>query len=373
MKSKKVVIVYGTRPEAIKLIPVYLALRKNKNVDAVLVSTGQHQKMLDDVLHFFQVKSDYNLEVMRQNQDLPELSSVLISKLNILFKEIKPEVVVVQGDTATSFVGALVAYYHKIKVAHVEAGLRTYNKYSPFPEESLRRMVASITDIHFAPTESAKMHLINENHDSSQIFVVGNTVIDSLLMAKNIITSKHHVYKKKFEFLFSDKTCILITTHRRENFGEGLKNIIDALIDLAKRYETYYFLFPVHFNPNVYEPVHKRLGSFENIKLIAPLPYDDLVYFMLNSKIIITDSGGIQEEAPSLGKPVIVIRDTTERPEGVAAGCSVLAGTLRENIVNTFIHINDDPEVYKQMAEVINPYGDGKSAERIETILNKLK
>jgi UDP-N-acetylglucosamine 2-epimerase (non-hydrolysing) len=363
---KKFAIVLGTRPEAIKLIPVYIELKKRGSV-VDLISTGQHRSMLDQIFQFFEITPDVSLEVMVHDQTLSGLTARLTNALQECFEAGEYDVVLVQGDTTTAMVASLVAYYNHLVVAHVEAGLRTYNKYSPFPEEINRQVISRIADHHFAPTKFAESILKTEQ--TKGVHVVGNTVIDSLLFCLDKVTKQENCYKEKFPFLEKYEKLVLITGHRRESFGKGFDEICQAIKALSQRYDQILFYYPVHLNPNVKNKVHDVLADIPNVYLGEPLPYDELVYLMSRSFIILTDSGGIQEEAPSLNVPVLVMRETTERPEGIEAGCSKLVGTDRQRIVGSFAELIDLPEKYRQMANAMNPYGDGRSAQRITDIL----
>ena len=366
LAHKKFAIVLGTRPEAIKLIPVYMEL-KRREAAVDLVSTGQHRSMLDQIFEFFGIKPDVSLDVMVHDQTLSGLTARLTNALQECFEARKYDVIVVQGDTTTAMVASLVAYYNHLMVAHVEAGLRTYNKYSPFPEEVNRQIIGRIADHHFAPTKFAESILKIER--AKGVHLVGNTVIDSLLFCVNRITEQKSCYTEKFPLLEKYEKLVLITGHRRESFGKGFDEICQAIKELSQRYPRTLFYYPVHLNPNVKNKVHDILVDIPNVYLGEPLPYDELVYLMSRSFIILTDSGGIQEEAPSLNVPVLVMRETTERPEGIDAGCSKLVGTSRQIIVESFVELVDKPEKYHQMAKAINPYGDGRSAQRIADIL----
>jgi UDP-N-acetylglucosamine 2-epimerase (non-hydrolysing) len=365
---KKIAVILGTRPEAIKLLPVYTAFKDSPEFETLLVSTGQHREMLQQIFDFFQITPDIELNVMQPNQTLSTLSATLMTELDKLYSEQKFDAVVVQGDTTTCMIGSLVAFYHQISVLHVEAGLRTYHKFSPFPEEINRKITGAIADFHFAPTQQAKLALQKELL-TENVFVVGNSVIDSLLLATEKVNSRKAFYDQHYAKLLNgfEKT-VLITGHRRENFGEGFQNICEAIAVLADQYPAYSFIYPVHLNPNVQKVVYPILKDYNNIFLIEPVPYDHMVYLLNASYIIMTDSGGIQEEAPILGKPVIVLRNTTERPEGVDAGCSVLAGTDKVKIVSLFQKIDSDQQVYRQMSNAINPYGDGSTSKQIVAI-----
>ena len=362
-------IVLGTRPEAIKLIPVYLACKNYPNLETILVSTGQHREMLDQIFGFFGTRPDIDLSVMTKNQTLSSLTSTLFTRLDEIATKMQPDCIVVQGDTTTAMVASMLGFYHQTQVAHVEAGLRTGNKFSPFPEEVNRRIIGITADIHFTPTGSATKAL--ELEGVNNIFQVGNTVVDSLLLCYEKVNESISKYINKFShFLQDQKKMVLITGHRRESFGRGFESICLALSTLAQKYSELQFVYPVHLNPNVRTVVYEKLKKNNNIFLIDPLPYDELVYIMSKSCIILSDSGGIQEEAPSLNVPLIVLRDTTERPEGIEAGCSVLAGTDHINIINAFESIYGSKDLYDKMSNVENPYGDGKSSERIAKILD---
>lgn len=370
--KKQIAIVLGTRPEAIKLIPVYFALKNSQSLKPILVSTGQHKEMLDQIFEFFNISPDHELHIMTPNQTLAALTSKLFLEFSNWCNTQKLAAIMVQGDTTTAMVAAMVGFYNQSKIIHVEAGLRTHNKHSPFPEEINRRIIGLVADINFAPTSRAEQVLISEN--VPHVYNVGNTVIDSLMAAKEKILENESRYIDKFSHLWKSKNSrlILITGHRRESFGKGLKNICGALHYLALKYKELNFVYPVHLNPNIREVVYKELNDLPNIKLMNPLPYEELIYIMNRSYIILTDSGGIQEEAPSLGVPLIVMRDNTERPEGIEAGCAVLSGTNTEEIINHFEKIYNNPEIYHKMSSATNPYGDGRSASMIEHILDGL-
>ncbi len=359
-------IIVGTRPEAIKLMPLCLEFKK-RNIDVALVFTGQHEEMVQQISSFFEVKEDINLHVMRRNQTLADLTATLITALNELFTKRSFSKIIVQGDTTTAFTAALTGFYHKIPVAHVEAGLRTNNKFSPYPEEINRQLISRIADWHFAPTHIAEKNLLEEH--CSNVFVTGNTVIDSLLLCKQKVDANELTYSKKFQHILAYKKFVLITGHRRENFSSDVYSIIEAVKTLALNNPETGFYYPVHLSEKVQKPVHKILGNIKNVILDTPLPYDELVFVMSRSFLIMTDSGGIQEEAPSLNKPVIVLRDTTERPEGIESGCAVLAGTEKENIIHHFNQITANAALYQSMASAVNPYGDGTSCRQIVDIL----
>jgi len=373
----KIMTVFGTRPEAIKMAPLVKELEK-QGMDNVTVVTAQHREMLDQVLTIFDIKPDYDLDIMKERQNIFDITSnVLLSVKDIMKKE-KPDIVLVHGDTTTSFVTSLAAYYLKIKVGHVEAGLRTDNIYSPFPEEMNRRLTGTIAQVHFAPTKTARENLIRENVAPEKIFVVGNTVIDTLLEVKAEILKKdmgRHIEGRinvQCDIDIFKKKIVLITGHRRENLGERFRSLFKGIKELAQRYsDTHHFVYPVHLNPAVRELAFDILKDTDNISLIEPLDYIDFVWVMNRSNMIITDSGGIQEEAPALGKPVFVIRDTTERPEAVEAGTVILCGVTGERLKECFIKIADDPLEYERMSKAHNPYGDGRSSKRIVKILKE--
>lgn len=369
--KKKILIICGTRPEAIKLIPIYFSLKKEPSFDVQFVSTGQHKRMLKQILDFYGVKPAINLNVMRPNQSLSQLSAFVIQKMEALFSKMPCDILIVQGDTTTAFATALVGFYHKKYIVHVEAGLRTFSKYFPFPEEINRRLITQVTDLYLAPTGESKENLLKEG--CKNVYEVGNTVIDSLHLCLEKVLQNKVYYDKRFSFLNPFEKIILITCHRRESFGRGIEEICLAIKELAKTYKKFVFVYPVHYNPNVNGPVFQLLDGVENVKLIDPLPYDQLVYLMQRSYLILTDSGGIQEEAPSVNVPVIVLRKETERMEGVKAGCSVLAGNSRSKIIKITKQIIGDKSLYTQMASVRNPYGDGKSSDRITRLLKKVK
>ena len=364
--NKKILFILGTRPEAIKLAPLIIKFRLDKKYETKVCITAQHREMLDHVLSFFEIIPDYDLNLMKHNQTLPELTANALKEINLILLDFKPECVFVQGDTTTAFVGALAAYYNKIKVAHVEAGLRSGNKYAPFPEEINRKLISQIADYHFAPTELSLNNLHEENI-TTNVFNVGNTVIDALLLALNKIkSSNENVYFNKFSFLDFSKKIILLTVHRRENFGAPFIQIIEAIKELAAKYkDDVQFIYPVHLNPNIKIPVDEHLSNIKNVFLIEPLQYSDLVWLMFKSYMVLTDSGGIQEEAPSFGKPVLVLRDVTERPEGITAGVSKLVGTYKNNIINEVELLIKDSSYYEKMSKTINPYGDGTTSDNI--------
>ena len=372
--SLKTLCVFGTRPEAIKIAPLALALAADERFDAQVCVTGQHREMLDQVLDLFGLKPDYDLNIMKPGQDLSDVTTAILQGMKAVFSEFRPDIVLVHGDTATTFATTLAAYYHQIPVAHVEAGLRTGNLYSPWPEEANRKLTGALAALHFAPTNTSRQNLLNEGVDSAAIHVTGNTVIDALLevVAKLDTTeSLQRQFKEQFAFLPDDKRIILVTGHRRESFGDGFERICQALVDTAKAFPDVEIVYPVHLNPNVREPVNRLLAGVDNIHLIEPLDYLPFVYLMNRAYLILTDSGGIQEEAPSLGKPVLVMRDTTERPEAVEAGTVKLVGTEVDAISSNIHSLLTDTHAYQRMSFAHNPYGDGKACARIiETLIN---
>lgn len=368
MLKKRVLTVFGTRPEAIKMAPLVHALTADKRFVAKVCVTAQHREMLDQVLELFDITPDYDLNLMKAGQTLNEVTVRILLELKPVLQEFKPDVVLVHGDTATTFAASLAAYYEQIAVGHVEAGLRTGNIYSPWPEEGNRKLTGALTKYHFAPTETSKQNLLKENYSPEDIHVTGNTVIDALLMVKNKINQDEQLNTKlatQFSMLDTDKKLILVTGHRRESFGGGFERICEALVTTAKRYPDAQILYPMHLNPNVREPVNRILSGIDNILLIEPQQYLPFIYLMTRAHIILTDSGGIQEEAPSLGKPVLVMRDTTERPEAVDAGTVKLVGTKTETITAAINELMDNSESYKNMSFSHNPYGDGFSCQKI--------
>ena len=366
--KKKVLVVFGTRPEAIKMAPLVQLLKRDENFHAKLCVTAQHREMLDQVLNIFDLTPDFDLNLMEADQTLPEINSKILTKINPLLKSFKPDIVVVHGDTATTFATSLAAYYEKIPVAHVEAGLRTGNIYSPWPEEGNRKLTGAIASLHFAPTEIAKQNLIKENIDPRKIIVTGNTVIDALYDAIKKLESNEDLrisIESQFNFLGDDDRIVLITGHRRESFGDGFNRICSAIANVANAFPDVKFIYPVHLNPNVREPVKKYLGNLCNIFIIEPLQYLPFVYLMNRSYILLTDSGGIQEEAPSLGKPVLLMRDTSERPEAIDAGTVKMVGTDEKLIIKELSSLLSDKTAYEKMSFSHNPYGDGKACKRI--------
>jgi len=368
---KKILFVFGTRPEAIKMAPVIKAFKDEKIFDTKVCVTGQHRQMLDQVLDIFDIKPDYDLNIMERGQDLFDITANVLSGMKNVLSEYSPDLVLVHGDTSTTSATAIAAFYQKIKVGHVEAGLRTGNIYSPWPEEVNRQISGVIANYHFAPTSTSMENLLKENKNKENILVTGNTVIDALFLVLDKIEKdtklKNTILKSisdQYKFN-SDKKIILVTGHRRENFGEGFTNICKALKKIADNNHDVDIVYPVHLNPNVQKPVKNILSNSKNIYLINPLSYENFIYLMSKSYFIITDSGGVQEEAPSLGKPVLVLRNTTERPEALEAGTVKLVGTNFEAIVNESQKFLDDEKEYKKMSKAHNPYGDGSASKRI--------
>ena len=369
MKRIKVLAIFGTRPAAIKMAPVVLAMQDDPSFEVEVCVTGQHREMLNQMIDLFSLQVKYRLDMMKSNQGLAELLSRLIQELDSIVLQAKPDWILVQGDTTTCLAGALVGFYNQVKVGHVEAGLRTGDLLAPYPEEGNRALVSKVATLHFVPTQNARENLLSENISLKNIVVTGNTVIDSLLwVAKNLQWREQ--WKASFEpklvqILQTGEKIILITGHRRENFGEAFLNICRAIRELAIKYPDWQFIYPVHLNPNVQKPVTSILSGIENIHLLVPLNYELFIYVMKQARFILTDSGGVQEEAPSLGKPILVLRDKTERPEGVRAGVAKLVGTRVEAIFHAVSALIDDDVIYEQMANAVNPYGDGQAASRI--------
>ncbi len=367
----KILIVFGTRPEAIKMAPVIKALAADPTIESKVCVTAQHRQMLDQVLDIFDIQPDFDLDLMKPGQDLSDITSSVLLGMREIYQQWLPDIILVHGDTTTTLAASLSAYYAKVKVGHVEAGLRTHDKYSPWPEEMNRRITGAITDIHFAPTEKARANLLNEGVAENTIYITGNTVIDALLNVVDRVRQDSQLqgrFEQQFNFLDRDKRLILVTGHRRENFGTGFENICQAIVKIASRNDVE-VLYPVHLNPNVQEPVRRILTNVSGVHLIEPLDYLPFVYLMDRCNLLITDSGGVQEEAPSLGKPVLVMRDTTERPEAVDAGTVKLVGTDIDTIVNETSRLLDDQVTYKEMAKAHNPYGDGLAADRILSVI----
>ncbi len=362
----KNLIIFGTRPEAIKMAPLVKEFASTANFETKVCVTAQHREMLDQVLEFFEITPDYDLDVMQTDQDLYGLTSVIITELKAVLEDFKPDFVYVHGDTLTSTVAALAAFYAGAKICHIEAGLRTHDKWSPFPEEMNRQLTGRLADFHFAPTQQAKLNLLAENIKEDNIIVTGNTVVDALLFSSQKVKDlENQEIENLKEILDISKRTILVTGHRRENHGLGIVNICEALKQIASSYPDVQIVYPVHPNPNIQKPVHETLLGIPNIHIIKPLGYPAFVWLMNQAYLIITDSGGIQEEAPSLGKPVLVMRETTERPEAVEAGTVLLVGTDQEKIVRETKILLDSAQRYQSMSELHNPYGDGKTSARI--------
>lgn len=372
MQKKKHLFVLGTRPEAIKMAPVIHAFQKEKGFGIRICITAQHREMLDQVLDFFSISADYDLNLMKPGQSLYSLTAAIITGMQSVLEDYNPDFVYVHGDTTTSSIAALAAFYNGSKVCHIEAGLRTFNKWVPFPEEMNRQLTGRLSDLHFAPTNRAKANLLKEGTADSQVFVTGNTVIDALMHSVETVTKTPSPLIQELEEWLGERTLLLITGHRRENLGEGFERICKALQTIAKNNPEIALIYPVHLNPNVQEPVKKYLQNIPNIKLLEPLAYQDFIWLMHRSKLIITDSGGVQEEAPSLGKPVLVMRDTTERPEAVEAGTVILVGTDTEKIVAETEDLLHNTERYNKMSALHNPYGDGKASQRIVEIIKNI-
>lgn len=363
MNKLKVMTVFGTRPEAIKMAPLIKELEKRDNIDSIVCVTAQHREMLDQVLEIFNINPDYDLNIMKSNQTLTSITANVLDELNTVINEVKPDIVLVHGDTTTTLSASLVAFYNQCKVGHVEAGLRTYNKYSPYPEEINRQVTGVIADLHFAPTNESKKNLIKEGKCESDIYVTGNTAIDTL---KTTVKSN---YTNEIIDKIGNDRIILLTAHRRENLGDTMKNMFLAIKKIVEEFNDVQVVYPVHLNPKVRDVADEILGDNKKIHLIEPLNVVDFHNFMEKSYIIMTDSGGIQEEAPSLGKPVLVLRDTTERPEGVEAGTLKLVGTNKDNIYEATKELLTDKEVYKAMSTASNPYGDGFASKYIVDII----
>ena len=371
---KKILIVFGTRPEAIKMAPLVKEFKKHQTLfNTKVCVTAQHREMLDQVLDFFDISSDYDLNLMKPRQNLYGLTADIITNMKSVLEDFQPEYVFVHGDTTTTMAGSIAAFYSGAKVCHIEAGLRTYNKLSPFPEEINRQITGRVCDYHFAPTKTSKNNLLKENINEQSICVTGNTVIDALLDSLEVVTQKPSALIRKLSQNFGNKEMILVTGHRRENHGKGFIQICKALKEIALDDPDRLIVYPVHLNPKVQEPVKRILKDITNILLIDPLAYQDFIWMMNRAKIIITDSGGVQEEAPSLGKPVLVMRDTTERPEAVEVGTVILVGTDKDLIVKEALGLLNNKKRFETMSKLHNPYGDGKACERIVNFIVKLE
>lgn len=372
MQKLKTLCIFGTRPEAIKMAPLALSLAADDRFDAKVCVTGQHREMLDQVLDLFELKPDFDLNIMKPGQDLTDVTTSILQGLKSILSEDKPDIVLVHGDTTTTFAATLASYYQQIPVGHVEAGLRTGNIYSPWPEEANRKLTGALTTLHFAPTETSAINLKREGVAEKSIHVTGNTVIDALLEVVAKLDTKQELqerFKAQFAFLPDEQRIVLVTGHRRESFGGGFERICQALIETARAFPDIQIVYPVHLNPNVREPINRLLAGINNIHLIEPLDYLPFVYLMNRSFLILTDSGGIQEEAPSLAKPVLVMRDTTERPEAVEAGTVKLVGTNIAIMTTELKKLLTDQDYYNSMAFAHNPYGDGHACDRIKDAL----
>lgn len=369
----KTLSIFGTRPEAIKMAPMIIALAKDDRFHSKVCVTAQHREMLDQVLELFGLVPDYDLNIMKAGQNLTDVTTAINQGLQAILEDFKPDVILVHGDTATTFAASLAAYYQQIPVAHIEAGLRTNDLYSPWPEEGNRRLTGSLASMHFAPTQTSRQNLLNEGVAAERIHVTGNTVIDALLGVVEKLRDPRSPLRSRldqqFSFLPTGQRMVLVTGHRRENFGDGLERICQALTETAARFPTVTFVYPVHLNPNVQEPVRRLLAGIRNVHLIKPQDYLPFVYLMTRAYLILTDSGGIQEEAPALGKPVLVMRDTTERPEAVDAGTVRLVGTEVATIAHHLKELLSNETLYRKMSNAHNPYGDGNACKRIREIL----
>ena len=368
MKKIKVMSIFGTRPEAIKMAPLIKELETREEIESIVCVTAQHREMLDQVLNTFSIKPDYDLNIMKKGQTLSEITARVLRGIEEVLEKEKPNIVLVHGDTTTTFASALAAFYQQISIGHVEAGLRTYNKYSPFPEEMNRQMVDCLTDMYFAPTNLSKENLVKEGISPEKIYITGNTVIDA--MSKTVDSN----YKNEILDWVGNDRLILLTAHRRENLGENMYSIFNAVNKIVNEFDDVKVIYPMHLNSKVREIAQEVLGKNDKVKLIEPLEVFDFHNFQNKAYLILSDSGGVQEEAPSLGKPVIVLRDTTERPEGIEAGTLVLAGTEEANIYKITKNLLEDENKYKAMSKAVNPYGDGKASERIvDAIIEKFK
>ena len=376
---KKILMVFGTRPEAIKMAPLYKEIKKNSDsLDLTLCVTAQHREMLDQVLESFKILPDIDLNIMKKDQDLFDVTSLILLKIRDVIEKIKPDLVLVHGDTSTAFVTSIAAFYSNVPVGHIEAGLRTRNIHSPFPEEFNRQVIGKVSELHFTPTSISKENLLNEYVDESKIHITGNTVIDSMFYMLDLIDKSEEkkeniksIIDEHLKFPWLNTKYILITGHRRENFGEGFLNICKSIKNLALKYRDIYFVYPVHLNPNVRTPVNEILSDQDNVVLMPPLEYEPFLFLLKNCYLILTDSGGIQEEAPSLGKPVLVMRDETERPEAVNAGTVSLVGSSENVIVETVTELIENDKKYSKMASSSNPFGDGKASYKITSIIKE--
>jgi len=372
MTKKRILIIFGTRPEAIKLAPLIYELKKNTSqFETTICVTGQHREMLDQVLHFFNIEPDIDLKLMTHNQSLAELNAKILLEIDNLLKNNSFDYVIIQGDTTTVYSSAVAAFYNKVKIIHIEAGLRSYNFEHPFPEEFNRRSISSFTDFNFVPSKQAEQNLLKENISKNKIWNVGNTVIDALKFTLNVVSKEENTFYQTFKEINFDKKIILVTGHRRENLGTPLKNICEAFIEITDNHEDVQIVYPVHLNPTVQGIVQSMLKDKKNIVLIPPLPYQQMIWLMNKSSFIITDSGGIQEEAPALGKPVLVTRETTERKEVVESGNAIMVGYDKEKIIHYSKLLIENKEFYNKMSSSSNPYGNGTTAKQIVEILTQ--
>ena len=369
--KKKFLMVFGTRPEAIKMAPLFLELKKSKLIDIKLCITSQHKEMLTQILDFFKIVPDYDLNVMKKNQNLFDLTSIILKKMKAVLNDFKPEVVFVHGDTTTGMAASLASFYHKSKICHVEAGLRTNDKNSPFPEEINRKIISSLADFHFCPTTESKDNLIKENINSKKILVTGNTVIDALKISIDKVLKNPSQKIVNLSDKIGNEKFLLVTAHRRENHGIGIKNICEAILEIIRQNDPIKIVFPVHLNPNVRNPVYKYLSSNKNIILTEPLDYEDFLWLMKKAYFIMSDSGGVQEEAPTFGKPVLVLRESTERPEAVNAGTVILVGNNKKTIINEANNLFNNNEYYNNFTNLANPYGDGTASITIRNFVEK--
>lgn len=366
---KKVLTVFGTRPEAIKMAPIVKGLERQEDIESIVCITGQHREMLDQVLQIFDIKPDYDLNIFEHGQGLSQITSKALLGMEDILKDVKPDLLLIQGDTSTVFSGALAAFYHQVPVGHVEAGLRSGNIYSPYPEEANRMMTGILTELHFAPTEQARKNLLAENYDEEKIFITGNTVIDALLYT---VQEDYEFENEQLNKLSkSDGRLILLTSHRRENWGAPMKRIFESIKRVVQELEDVEVVFPVHLNPKVRDVAEEVFGDEERVHLVEPLSYEPFTNLMAKADLVVSDSGGIQEEAPTLGKPVLVIREETERPEGIEAGTAKLVGTNGEKIYSEIMNLLTDKDAYDAMANAVNPYGDGQAAEKIVKIIKE--
>ncbi|QQY79185.1 UDP-N-acetylglucosamine 2-epimerase [Keratinibaculum paraultunense] len=369
MSNIKVLTVFGTRPEGIKMAPIIKVMEKTEGIENIICITAQHREMLDQVLNIFDIEPDYDLNIFKPGQTLTEITTRALEGLERVIIETNPDVLLVQGDTTTVFSGALAAFYQKVKIGHVEAGLRSGNLYSPYPEEANRRLTGVLTDFHFAPTENNRQNLLREGYPDDRIFITGNTVIDAL----NYVVKEDYEFKdsKLNSIDYKNKRVILLTSHRRENIGKPMEDIFSAVRDIVNKYSDVELIFPIHLNPKVRDIAHRVFDNQERVHIIEPLDYEPFTNLMARSYLVVTDSGGLQEEAPSLGKPVLVIREETERPEGIEAGTAKLVGTQYDNVYRELDILLSNEEEYHKMANAVNPYGDGKASERIVDIISQ--